>query len=156
MPESLGQSTIKKSKTQQNRRLNSKFKERLGHSSIYSQRNPQTFFQFLSPEEKAVRLQELNLLYREILANYFRDEELTIQQIDRFVESAFFINLSLEQVVEIHLDLIEDLYRNLHLEGFQSNFLSDYRLVLIDIITHLGEMYRSVVKDKCLTTTKIE
>lgn len=56
------------------------------------------------------------------------------------------------KVVEIHMELIDDLERQLKLEGLHSEYLSDYRLVLIDVIAHLGEMYRSVLTDKCIVS----
>ena len=67
------------------------------------------------------------------------------------METAFFVNLSFKQIVEIHLELIEELSRQLQIEGFNPDFLSDYRLVLIDVMAHLGEMYRSVIREQCFS-----
>lgn len=46
------------------------------------------------------------------------------------------------QVVEIHMELIDDISKQLKLEGRSEDILLDYRLTLIDIIAHLCEMYR--------------
>ncbi len=129
--------------------LNSKFQERLGYLGIYSQRNYQHFFNNLSPIEQQKLIEEFKAEYYEILTNYFSEETKINSEIDRFVEKAFFVNLPLDKVVEIHIELIEDLGRELKFKGLHSDFLSDYRLTLIDVITHLGEMYRSVISKNC-------
>ena len=59
-------------------------------------------------------------------------------------------DLAIDQVVEIHMKLIDDLARELRVEGLHPDFLSDYRLTLIDVIAHLGEMYRSVLTENCV------
>lgn len=134
----------------QQNRLNSRLQERLGYSGIYSQRNYQQFFDTLSSLKQEIIVRELKTEYQQIITSYFVDENKSIEQIDRFVEKAFFVNLPLTKVVEIHLDLIEDLTRKLKLKGSSIVFLSDYRLVLIDVLAHLGEMYRGVIKETCL------
>ena len=47
--------------------------------------------------------------------------------------------------MEIHLEVIDGLERQLKFENLNPDYLTDYRLALIDVIAHLGEMYRSVV-----------
>ncbi|VEP12663.1 Circadian clock protein KaiA (fragment) [Hyella patelloides LEGE 07179] len=149
MPEFVPEDRANREKFKQNR-LNSKLKERLGYSGIYSQRNYQQFFEQLSSLEQEKLLQEFKIAYYQIITDYFNDENLINEQIDRFVETAFFVNLPVDKVVKIHMELVDDLSRKLKLEGIQPDFLSDYRLALIDVIAHLGEMYRSVVKETCL------
>ncbi|MEM7761167.1 MAG: hypothetical protein AAF298_24010, partial [Cyanobacteria bacterium P01_A01_bin.40] len=53
------------------------------------------------------------------------------------------------KVVEIHMGLIDDLERELKFKGLHTEHLSDFRLTLIDVIAHLGEMYRNVICEKC-------
>jgi circadian clock protein KaiA len=63
-------------------------------------------------------------------------------RVDRFVEQAFFADMSVSQIVEIHMELMDALATQLKLEGRSEEILLDYRLTLIDIIAHLCEMYR--------------
>ena len=148
MPEFF-KTRLENTRQTQQGRLNSKLKERLGYLGIYSQRNYQLFFDNLSSLKQEIIVRELKIEYRQIITSYFVDENKSIEQVDRFVEKAFFINLPVAKVVEIHLDLIEDLTRKLKLEGSSTVFLSDYRLVLIDVIAHLGEMYRRAIEKTC-------
>ena len=126
----------------QQRRLAEKFKERLGYLGVYYKRNPQDFYRNLSKEKKQDFLQELNLDYRKIILNYFAEDSEINQAIDRFVNKAFFADFSVSQILEIHMDLMDEFAQQLKLEGRNEEILLDYRLALIDIIAHLCEMYR--------------
>lgn len=130
--------------------LNAKLKERLGYFGIFSQRNSQYFLSNLSISERQELLAKLKVMYAQIITNYFTNEKQVNDYIDRFVEQAFFVNLSLGQVVEIHMELIDNLEHQLKLEGLNPEHLCDYRLTLIDVIAHLGEMYRSVLTENCV------
>lgn len=55
---------------------------------------------------------------------------------------AFFADVPVAQVVEIHMELIDEFAKQLKLEGRSDEILIDYRLTLIDVIAHLCEMYR--------------
>lgn len=145
MPETMKEYRIDKQQSDQHHRLNSKLKERLGYSGIYSQRDSRQFFNNLSPVEQRKLLKELKAMYSQIITDYFTKEDQINNQIDRFVEKAFFVNLPLGKVVEIHMELIDDLARQLKFEGLHTEYLKDYRLTLIDVMAHLGEMYRSVI-----------
>ena len=131
-------------RTQQNK-LNQKLSERLGYSGVYFSRNHDCFFANLSDLEQRKLLENLKIAYTKVLFNYFSEEANINDLIDRFVESAFFVNLPMNKLVEIHIEVIEELERQLQLESLDTDYLSDYRLALIDVIAHLGEMYRSVV-----------
>lgn len=148
--------TMKKCPTYQHNphqtRLDTKLKERLGYLGIYSQRDPQQFFNHLTVREQEKLLRQLKAIYSQILINYFTEQNQINNQIDQFVEQAFFVNLPLNKVVEIHLELIEDLEHQLKIEGLHAEYLSDYRLTLIDVLAHLGEMYRSVLVEKCIVS----
>ena len=147
MPDPIREYQINKQQSNLNR-LNSKLQERLGYSGIYSQRNPRQFFDNLSILEQEKLLQELKAMYYEIFTDYFTKENQINDQIDRFAETAFFVNLPIGKVVEIHMELIDDLARELKFKGLHSEYLIDYRLTLIDVISHLGEMYRRVITEK--------
>ena len=64
------------------------------------------------------------------------------QVIDQFVNKAFFADISVSRVLEIHMELMDEFSQQLKLEGRSEEILLDYRLTIIDILAHLGEMYR--------------
>ena len=147
MSETVSKSQVDRHKSQQDR-LNSKLNERLGYSSIYFQRDPQQFFNNLSTLEQRRLLERLKLIYSQILFNYFSDEDNINNLIDRFVEEAFFVSLPMNKIVEIHMELIDNLERQMTFEGLNTEHLTDFRLTLIDVIAHLGEMYRGIICEK--------
>lgn len=126
----------------QQRRLTEKLKERLGYLGVYYKRNPQNFFRHLPLEQRQEILEELRLNYREIVLNYFDKDYSTNQKIDDFVNTTFFADIPVSQIVEIHMELMDEFSTQLKLEGRSEEILLDYRLTLIDVIAHLCEMYR--------------
>lgn len=127
---------------QQQRRLSEKLKERLGYLGVYYKRNPQLFLRHLSQNDRQKLLENLKLEYRQIVLKYFSQEDNLNQKIDNFVDKAFFADISVSRIVEIHMELMEEFSKQLKLEGRNEEVLLDYRLTLIDVIAHLGEMYR--------------
>ncbi len=127
---------------QQQRRLSEKLKERLGYVSVYYKRNPQLFLRHLPQKERQKLLENLKSEYRQIVLKYFSQDNSLNQKIDNFVDKAFFADISVSLVVEIHMELMEEFSKQLKLEGRSEEILLDYRLTLIDVIAHLGEMYR--------------
>ncbi len=133
---------------EQQHRLADKLRERLGYLGVYYKRNPQNFFRNLSSEQKQEFINQLKAEYREIVLMYFSKDDLLNQKIDEFVNQAFFCDISVTQIVEIHMELMDDLSKQLKLEGRSDEILLDYRLTLIDAIAHLCEMYRrSIPRD---------
>lgn len=126
----------------QQRRLADKLKERLGYLGVYYKRNPQEFYRNLSSEKKAKLSQQLVIDYRQIILSYFTENAEINQYIDRFVDRAFFADISISHVLEIHMDLMDEFAQQLKIEGRNDDILLDYRLTLIDVIAHLCEMYR--------------
>lgn len=127
---------------QQQRRLSEKLKERLGYLGVYYKRNPQLFLRHLSHSERQKLLENLKSEYRQIVLRYFAHDNTLNQRIDNFVDKAFFADISVSRIVEIHMELMEEFSKQLKLEGRSEEILLDYRLTLIDVIAHLGEMYR--------------
>ncbi len=127
---------------QQQRRLSEKLKERLGYLGVYYKRNPQLFLRNLPPKDKQELLGSLKSEYRQIVLKYFSQDKALNQKIDDFVDKAFFADISVSRIVEIHMELMEEFSKQLKLEGRSEEILLDYRLTLIDVIAHLGEMYR--------------
>lgn len=127
----------------QQRRLAEKLKERLGYLGVYYKRNPQYFYRNLSKEEKKELEEQLKSDYSLIILKYFSEDDNNINQlIDQFVNRAFFADISVSHVLEIHMELIDEFAQQLKLEGRNQEILLDYRLTLIDLIAHLCEMYR--------------
>jgi circadian clock protein KaiA len=126
----------------QQRRLAEKLKERLGYLGVYYKRNPKYFYRNLSQGDKKELIKQIKLDYREILLNYFGQNTDINQEIDQFVNQAFFADISVSQVLEVHMELIDEFSQQLKLEGRSEEILLDYRLTIIDVLAHLGEMYR--------------
>lgn len=126
----------------QQRRLTEKLKERLGYLGVYFKRNPQNYLRHLPPEEKQELLDKLRTDYRDLVLCYFLEDGTLNQRIDDFVNIAFFTDVPTSQIVEIHMDLMDEFSKQLKLEGRSEEILLDYRLTLIDVIAHLCEMYR--------------
>jgi circadian clock protein KaiA len=130
---------------QQQRRLTEKLKERLGYLAIYYNRNSELFFRNLSSTERDSIYDQLKGQYREIVLAYFAPDLKLNNMLDEFVTLVFCADLSVSEVVELHMDLMEDFSKQLKLEGWSEDVLLDYRLTLIDVIAHLCEMYRRSV-----------
>ena len=126
----------------QQRRLTEKLKERLSYRGIYYKRNHSSFYCNLSSEEQEKLHLRLSQSYRQILLDYFNNDSEINKSIDEFVDQAFFADISTSQILEIHMELIDDFSHQLKLEGRNDDILLDYRLPLIDVIAHLCEMYR--------------
>ena len=128
--------------SRQQRRLAEKLRERLGYLGVYYQRNSQIFLRNLCLSDKQKFLEQLKSSYRDIVLNYFSEDTAVNNQIDEFVNLAFFADVPVTQVVEIHMALMDEFAKQLKLEGRSEEILLDYRLTLIDAIAHLCEMYR--------------
>lgn len=128
--------------SRQQRRLAEKLRERLGYLGVYYKRNSQIFLRNLSAPEKQKFLEQLKSSYRHILLNYFSQDTAVNNQIDEFVNLAFFADVPVTQIVEIHMELMDEFAKQLKLEGRNEEILLDYRLTLIDAIAHMCEMYR--------------
>jgi circadian clock protein KaiA len=107
---------------------------------------PQQVFQQMTQEvEQQVLLQRLKSDYRQILINYFTTDKTLKEKIDKFINTAFCANIPVPQIIEIHMELIEEFSIHLKLEGRSNETLLDYRLTLIDILAHLCEVYRHAI-----------
>lgn len=134
--------TTHSSLIQQQRRLADKLTERLGYLGVYYKRNPANFLRHMSQDERHELLHQLRVDYREIILSYFSEDPQLNDRIDSFVNIAFFADVPVAQIVEIHMELMDEFSKQLKLEGRSDEILQDYRLTLIDAIAHLCEMYR--------------
>lgn len=141
---------VRQSLTMQQRRLTEKIQERLGYLGVCYKRDRAAFYPNLSPEDQQQLEQKLSSCYRQIALAYFSDDSPVNQLIDEFVDLAFFADISTSQVLEIHMELIDDFAQQLKIEGRNEDILIDYRLPLIDVTAHLCEMYRRSIAKKDL------
>ena len=123
-------------------KLSSRLQERLGYLGVFYKRDPSRFLANLSPDEQRDLVQSLQRTYRDLLISYFRDPAAANQALESFVNTAFFGDLPITRTVEIHMNLIDEFWKQLRLEGHKNDFLQDYRLALLDVMAHLCEMYR--------------
>ncbi|MFM2121813.1 MAG: hypothetical protein RLZZ589_250 [Cyanobacteriota bacterium] len=126
-------------------RLTNRLQGRLGYLGVFYKRDPSLFLRNLPQTERDELLRSLERSYRDLLISYFKDPAAANQAIESFVHSAFFSDLPINKVVEIHVDLIDVFWKQLKLEGHKNDFLQDYRLALLDVMAHLCEMYRRSV-----------
>ncbi|MBD2149985.1 KaiA family protein [Pseudanabaena sp. FACHB-1277] len=136
--------TASESLSVQQQRLAEKLNERLGYLGVYYKRDPRLFLRNLSTEDRKEYVVRLKNLYRSIILEYFLDknnDDLN-SKIDEFVNLSFFADISVSQVLEIHMELMDEFAKQLRLEGRNDDILLDYRITLIDMIAHLCELYR--------------
>ncbi len=127
----------------QQQRLTEKLQERLGYLGVYYKRNSENFVRNMTVEERHEFLEQLRQDYRQIILSYFSSDDKSLnQRIDDYVNLAFFGDVSISKVVEMHMELMDHFSKQLHMEGRSEEILLDYRLTLIDVLAHLCEMYR--------------
>jgi len=126
----------------QQKRLTDKLKARLGYLGVYYKRHPDNFLRHMSQDDRHAFLKQLKADYRQIILIYFVNDPKLNQLIDDFVNQAFMVDISVSQIVEMHMELMDEFSKQLKLEGRSEEILLDYRLTLIDVIAHLCEMYR--------------
>ena len=107
----------------------------------YHNGQEQTVFQQMSPEKQTKFLQELKQDYQQIILIYFTNPSVK-NEIEQFTDKIFLSNMPVPQVIQIHMELIDEFAKQLKLEGRSEEILLDYRLTLIEILAHLCEMYR--------------
>ena len=122
--------------------LSQKLKERLGYLGVYYKRDSVNFLRHMEPADKKAFLARLKQDYRGIVLGYFSGDTSLNSKIDAYVNTVFFADVPVAQVVEIHMDLMDDFAKQLQIEGRSEEILLDYRLTLIDLLANLCEMYR--------------
>lgn len=134
--------------------LSQRLRERLGYLGVFYKRDPSRFLGSLAPDDRKDLLESLHRTYRDLLVSYYSDPAASNQALESFVNTAFFSDLPITRTVEIHVDLIDEFWKQLRMEGHKNDFLQDYRLALLDVMAHLCEMYRrSIPPDIPLTGT---
>jgi len=101
---------VSESLSVQQQRLADKLNERLGYLGVYYKRDSQSFLRNLFPEDKKDYIERLKRVYRLIVLEYFSQKNSNLNQnIDEFVNLSFFADLSISQVLEIHMELMDEL-----------------------------------------------
>lgn len=125
--------------------LNENFIEKYFYVFACQEQKPQQVFQQMTPINQRVLLQQIKSDYRQILINYFTTDKTLQEKIDKFINTMFYANIPVPQIIEIHMELIEEFSNQLKLEGRSNETLLDYRLTLIDVLAHLCEAYRCAI-----------
>ncbi|MEY3401082.1 MAG: hypothetical protein RLZZ86_697 [Cyanobacteriota bacterium] len=111
----------------------------------FAQQRKAQNFQDMTTTQKQEILEELKSDYRQIIVNYFLTDKAIKEKIDKFINALFYANIPVPQIIEMHMEIIDEFAKQLRLEGRSDETLLDYRLTLIDILAHLCEIYRSTV-----------
>ncbi len=90
-------------------------------------------------------IDRLRSQYREIILSYFQTDPAPM--VEKFVADAFQANLATSDLIGIHIEVMDELGQQLRAEGRNPDILLDYRIALIDVISHLCERYR-----RCLSS----
>jgi len=102
-------------------------------------------FQDMTATEKQELLAELKADYRQIIINYFISDKTLQEKLDKFINALFYTSIPIPQIIEMHMEIIDEFAKQLRIEGRSDETLLDYRLTLIDILAHLCEVYRCSV-----------
>jgi len=108
------------------------------------QKKTQTFQDMTTAEQQKL-LKELKSDYRQIIINYFIIDKTLQEKLDKFINNLFYISMPVPQIIEMHMEVIDEFSKQLKIEGRSDETLLDYRLTLIDILAHLCEVYRCSV-----------
>lgn len=109
-----------------------------------SQSEIMLLFEQMEPDRQKELLQQIKSEYRQILIKYFTNDINLKEKIDKFINAAYCASIPIPQIIEIHMELVDEFSKQLKLEGRgdYSSLLLDYRLTLIDMLAHLCELYR--------------
>ncbi len=123
--------------------------QKLTHQDNYlfafGQQRKSSIFQNMAATEKQELLEELKSDYRQIIINYFISDKALQEKIDKFINALFYASIPMPQIIEIHMEVIDEFAKQLRIEGRSDETLLDYRLTLIDILANLCEIYRCSV-----------
>lgn len=109
-------------------------------------RDPEQFFANLSSAGRQDVLETLRRLYQRIVLDYFQSPPQVEAQVDAFVQLAYRLDLPISRILEIHMELMADISKQLKLEHRSEDILLDYRLTLIDVMANLCETYRRATR----------
>jgi circadian clock protein KaiA len=115
------------------------------HILAFGKQKKNQIFQDMTANEKQELLAELKADYRQIIINYFISDKTSQEKLDKFINALFYTSIPIPQIIEMHMEIIDEFAKQLRIEGRSDETLLDYRLTLIDILAHLCEVYRCSV-----------
>lgn len=115
-------------------------KQRVKYSDTYSQNS----FDSISAFEREILLERFKFIYGQIVFDCFSSAKAINNKIDSFVREAVLVNLPINKVITMHMELMENLEHQLPFE-MRSDCLSDFRWVLVNVITYLDKAYQSAI-----------
>ena len=74
-------------------------------------RDTSRFLGSLAPDERRELIESLHRTYRDLLVSYFSDPAASNQALESFVNTAFFSDLPITRTVEIHVNLIDEFWK---------------------------------------------
>ncbi len=111
----------------------------------FGQQRKSQIFQDMTAIEKQELLAKLKSDYRQIIINYFLTDNALPERLDKFINNLFYTSIPIPQIIEMHMEIMDEFAKQLMIEGRSNEALLDYRLTLIDILAHLCEVYRCSV-----------
>ena len=111
----------------------------------FGQQRKSQIFQDMTATEKQELLAKLKSDYRQIIINYFLTDNALPERLDKFINNLFYTSIHIPQIIEMHMEIMDEFATQLMIEGRSNETLLDYRLTLIDILAHLCELYRCSV-----------
>ena len=116
--------------------------QRVKYSDTYSQNS----FDSISAFERERISERFKFIYGQIVFDCFSSAKAIDNKIDSFVREALLVNLPRDIVIKVHMELMENLEHQLPVESLRSDYLSNFRLVLVNVITHLDSAYQSAIE----------
>ena len=111
----------------------------------FGQQRKSQIFKDMTAIEKQELLAKLKSDYRQIIINYFLTDKALQERLDKFINNLFYTSIPVPQIIEMHMEIMDEFAKQLKIEGRSDETLLDYRLTLIDILAHLCELYRCSV-----------
>ena len=109
------------------------------------ERDRRDFLCNLPETGKQELLRSLKQRYQVLLRSYFGPADTAEEVLEHFVSAVFSADVPAQLLVKIHIQIMDQLATQLTMEGHSTAFLKDYRLVLIDVMARLMEMYRNAM-----------
>ncbi len=125
--------------------LLNRLKERIGCLKVIYRRDPEKFLNNLSQKEQKEELESLQNLYKKLLLSFFQDPNRINADLEVFVNSAFFLDLQIPKIIEIHTLILEHESIAQFINKVEDFSIESSRLVLIEVVAHLCEMYRKSI-----------
>ena len=119
------------------------FSKRLWRTDTSLDKESSKTFDTLSKLQRQQLLDNLKLEYALIVFDCSSSQDSIENKIECFARKAFSVSLPMDKIIEIHIDLIDNLECQLMLEGLSTDYMSDFHLTLINVLAHLGELYRN-------------